>query len=119
MVSTGAAKRPAMGPAKRSAMGRADGPVYRRRRALALLLLALMCLGLFSAINPLVSAASPVHVPEPVVVVVGPGETIWDLAFPHLPAGEDPRAFVARIVAFNDVDAGALRPGTVVRIPAP
>lgn len=52
-----------------------------------------------------------------VTVVVGEGDTVWDLAGRHVPAGVDRAVYVAEVVAANDVDAGALVPGSVLRLP--
>lgn len=50
-------------------------------------------------------------------VVVGPGETIWDLVAPHVPAGQDRASYVDSVLAHNGLTATAVRPGTVVRLP--
>ncbi|MDP9023179.1 MAG: LysM peptidoglycan-binding domain-containing protein, partial [Actinomycetota bacterium] len=55
--------------------------------------------------------------PPPARVVVGPGDTVWDLAAAHLPAGEDLPSYVAEVVERNRVDATALAPGTVLVLP--
>lgn len=62
------------------------------------------------------SGAAPPVAP-PARVVVQPGDTLWDLALAHVPAGEDPLDYVARVVAANSADAGRLQPGSVVRLP--
>ncbi|GEM_PF-4354021 len=55
--------------------------------------------------------------PEEVLVVVAPGETMWELVLPHAPAGADPHAFVAEVAARNGVDPGRLEPGMALRVP--
>lgn len=51
------------------------------------------------------------------VVVVSRGETVWDLAVAHAPAGEHRQVYVAEVLARNDVDPARLLPGTVLRLP--
>lgn len=51
---------------------------------------------------------------------IQPGETLWDVAVDESPEGTDPRAYLARIRRINsDVEPGAVRPWTVVLLPAP
>ena len=60
--------------------------------------------------------------PEPVMtatVVVGPGETVWDIASEYLPAGGSTHAYVAEILAYNDVQAASIAPGAVLQLPRP
>lgn len=52
-----------------------------------------------------------------VVVVVGEGDTLWDLVLPYAPAGADAHEWVARVAAANDVEPLGLRPGDVLRVP--
>jgi hypothetical protein len=54
---------------------------------------------------------------DEIAVVIGPGETVWDLALPYLPAGVDAQVFMSRVLERNDVQATAVQPGTVIRIP--
>lgn len=99
---------------------RVSEAVYRRRRVVA----ALVALAAGAAIVALVAAVTeegpshPSPSAEPVVVVVSPGDTLWDLALPHLPAGAHPTSYVAGIAADNEVDPRYLEPGTVLRLPA-
>jgi hypothetical protein len=53
------------------------------------------------------------------VVVVGPGETVWDVAADYVPEGQNAHAYVARVLELNDVDATAVAPGTVLHLPRP
>jgi hypothetical protein len=56
---------------------------------------------------------------QPAVVVVQPGDTLWALARDHAPPGVATLEYVAAIEAANGVRAGALVPGTPLRLPAP
>ena len=50
-------------------------------------------------------------------VVVQRGDTVWDLARAHAPSDSDHMAYVAEVVALNDVRPGTLRPGMILRLP--
>lgn len=104
-------------------LSRTPAAVYRRRRAVvaAVVILTAVAMGMAvaSATGALVGQAPPpAGAAEPVTIVVGPGDTVWDLAAPHAPAGADAMAYVVEVAAFNDVDPRAVRPGTVLRLPA-
>lgn len=92
--------------------GRSSAAIRRRRSAAVAALVAVTVGGL-----ALRSDAAPATAPAPVTVVVAPGDTVWDLALAHLPPGSSPHAYVAEVLARNDVDAAAVRPGTVLRLP--
>lgn len=64
-------------------------------------------------------AANQQHAEVRGTATIEPGETLWDVAVAHAPDGTDPRSYLARLRQVNDVDAGALRPWTVVLLPAP
>lgn len=103
-------------------LSRMPAAVYRRRRvvAVAVVVVATVAMGMAvaSATGALVGEIPPpAGAAEPVRLVVGPGDTVWDLAAPHAPAGTDAMAYVAEVAAFNDVDPRAVRPGTVLRLP--
>jgi hypothetical protein len=55
--------------------------------------------------------------PPPIQAVVQPGDTIWDLAAPHVPEGMTLQDYVAEVLLLNDVDPGALEPGSVLDLP--
>jgi LysM domain-containing protein len=93
--------------------------VYRRRR-LAVAVLLVVLVGLLFAM--VLALAAPLHSDAAgtggaQTIVVGVGDTIWDLARAHVPAGRDVMSYVAEIVVLNDVDATALQPGMVLRLP--
>lgn len=54
---------------------------------------------------------------DPVVVVVQPGDTLWDLARDHAPAGMATLEYVMLVEQVNDVRAGRLLPGTPLQLP--
>lgn len=99
---------------------RARAAVYRRRR-IAIAIVATIGIGLFlvlalALVAPLrsdaVSSGGTSH-----TVVVEEGDTVWSLALPYTPSGEDPVAYVAEVVARNDLEAKALQPGAILRLP--
>ncbi len=53
----------------------------------------------------------------PIQVVVQPGDTIWDMARQHAPAGMSTLEYVMLVEQHNDVRSGALLPGTVLELP--
>jgi LysM repeat protein len=50
-------------------------------------------------------------------VVVGPGETLWDIAVRDDPEG-DPRVTVRRIADLNGLSDSVVQPGQRLRMPA-
>lgn len=113
------ARRPApLHPAPRAAT-RAGGRAQARRR---LGILALLVIAAVLALGPVVgSAAADIPgdpAPPPTAhLVIGQGETVWDLAAPHAPAGANVEVYVAEVLAHNGLEATAVAPGTVVRLP--
>jgi hypothetical protein len=93
--------------------------VYRRRRllaAVALLVLAGVAVLGWSGLRAQdATAAVPVTAQT---VVVAPGDTVWDLARAHAPAGVSVSAYAQEIVRVNGVEPAALAPGSVLRLPA-
>lgn len=49
--------------------------------------------------------------------VVEPGETLWDLAVEHAPAGVDTRDYLARVRTLNGFDSAEVPAWTVVLLP--
>ena len=90
--------------------------LLRRRIAAALTVVALiLALGVTWAMR---SEAAPEGVIE-ATVVVAPGETVWDIANQYVPDGTHPQAYVAHVLRYNDLEAGSVLPGTVLRLPRP
>ncbi|HWB71613.1 MAG TPA: LysM peptidoglycan-binding domain-containing protein [Egibacteraceae bacterium] len=117
--------RPALPEPGRAPTRRLPRRVYRRRRLMALIALAVLAAAPGALALPRLQGPVPNNAAPPsaaraaLTVVVAPGDTIWELAATHLPAGEDLGAYVAEVVAFNGVEASRLQPGTVLRLPGP
>ncbi len=47
------------------------------------------------------------------------GDTLWEVAVAQGPEGADPRQVVAAIRRINGLEGSLIRPGEVLRIPAP
>jgi len=96
--------------------------VYRRRRAVAALLLALVVAGLWSGARQVVPAPggdpAPASGGEAVQVhVVQPGDTMWSVARALQPGGGDLRPLVDALVEANGGSA-LLRVGQRLTVPA-
>ena len=94
--------------------------VYHRRRLIAILLL-LVFAGLLPGASFALTAQARAEAVRtarpPLIVVVGQGETLWDLALAYAPPHRDPVAYLAEVIALNDVRATALQPGMVLQLP--
>ena len=111
-------RRPAARPAARRPVARpiSRGVLLRRRIAAALTVAVLiLALGTAWAMR---SEAAPDGVVE-ATVVVGPGETVWDIATEYVPDGVHPQAYVAHVLRYNGLEATAVMPGTALRLPRP
>lgn len=91
--------------------------VLLRRRIAAALTVAVLILALGTT-WAMRSEAAPDGIVE-ATVVVGPGETVWDIATEYVPAGVHPQAYVAQVLRYNDLEATAVMPGTALRLPRP
>ncbi len=87
-----------------------------RRRLAALLVIGVVALAVSALWAMRSEAASDVGTVE-LTVVVAPGETVWDIATDYLPQGHQPQAYVAEVLRYNELDAAAIQPGTVLRLP--
>ena len=110
MASTAVASR------RTSTRRRPTRRTYALRRALVSAFVLALLVAAFSAGTALRSDAADVPVAD-VTVVVAEGETVWDIAGEHLPAGQRVHAYAAEVLAHNDVDAATVRPGTVLHLP--
>jgi len=88
-----------------------------RRHRKRLILLALLALILL--VSPLfaLSVKTPAGSPAPTRVIVGPGDTLWELAQRYGPPGEDTRKVVYDIRETNHLAGSLIRPGQVLLIP--
>jgi hypothetical protein len=92
--------------------------VFWRRRVLVLLLAVAVTVGAVAVARAVLAPpAAPVAPRLEVAVVVTPGDTLWDLAGRYAPADVDRATWVTQVADRNDVDAGALRPGSSLQVP--
>lgn len=95
--------------------GRSGGMSVRWDRVALLLAVLLAAVWLISGGAGHSQAVTPPA--APVVVVVQPGDTLWDLARDHAPAGMATLEYVLLVEQVNDVRAGRLLPGTPLQLP--
>jgi hypothetical protein len=92
---------------------RARRRAMRVRRTVSGVIAAVVAGGVFLA-----GGTAPASRPgTPRAVVVGPGETVWELSARYVPAGIDTRAYVDAVIALNDLDGGLIVTGQRVRLP--
>lgn len=92
--------------------------VFWLRRLLAIAVL----IGLLIAATVAVRATTASRADEPIArtnltVVLGPGETLWDLAERYAPADRDLVDWADEIARLNRVDAQSVQPGTPLVVP--
>lgn len=92
--------------------------VYVRRRLAVLTTALLAVLALALGLGAATADAGPATPELAGSAVVAPGQTLWQLAVEHAPAGADPRAYLASIQEVNDLGGGPLPPWTVILLPA-
>jgi hypothetical protein len=86
--------------------------------AVAAIVLVLVAVGLVAVALARPVGADPGGLPAgTTTVVVGPGDSLWDIARAVAPAA-DPRAVVHEIERRNGVDAGSLHVGDELVVPA-
>ena len=121
MTAIATAQRPYRGTRRAPVATR---PVVRRRRpnvalrrriaaVMVIAVVALMVSGMWAMRSEASSDAGPVEA----TVVVGAGDTVWDIAAEYTPEGAHPQAYVAEVLRYNDLQASAVLPGTVLRLP--
>ena len=87
-------------------------------RVVVLLTAIVMALVLLLALSADASADdSPVVVAATVTHVVESGDTLWDIAAEHTPAGDDVRELVHDIKLVNDLDTSMIVVGQVLLVP--
>jgi hypothetical protein len=88
----------------------------RRRRRTRLITAAVTVLAVILGVVGAVDADSgPI---ETVEVRIVAGDTLWDLAADHTPAGEDVRVTLRELMELNGLTDSAVRVGQVVEVPA-
>jgi NAD/NADP transhydrogenase alpha subunit len=92
-------------------------PTLLARRLLALVITLVIVSMVVWTATALHSEASSDAGVVAATVVVGAGETVWDIAANYVPAGETAHGYVARVLRYNDIDAAAVAPGTVLQLP--
>ncbi len=108
-------------PTQRHRVAELVEPTVRLTRRGRLVVLAFVLVLAFAAFtlfgSPAVSTGDAHHATSS-TVVVGAGETLWDIAQRIAPA-DDPRDVIAEIVDLNALaDAGAIRVGQELFVPA-
>jgi hypothetical protein len=91
--------------------------VYWLRRALVIFIALGVLLGVVGLVNAVTGEPVEPIARTNVTVVVGPGQTLWDIAAQYAPADRDRTAWAAEIAELNDIDAQAIQPGTPLLIP--
>lgn len=89
--------------------------VFWFRRLLVLLVAAAVVLGAIGVLHATTADAATDHLE--VTVVVPPGGTLWDIAARYAPADADRASWVTAVADRNDLDPGAIAPGTAVSVP--
>jgi len=85
---------------------------FLTRVAFGLVLLALIAAGLRTGGSLPATESGPAA-----VVVVQPGDTLWNIAVGYGPAGADPRATVVQIRKANDIAGSLIHPGDALLVP--
>jgi hypothetical protein len=108
---------PARSAASRAATRTSGVPARIRRRLAGLALLVIVCAAFVVAGRADAAAGgAATGATAEVLAVVVEGETVWDVALPAVPAGEDPLVYVSEVVRRNGLHSTAVAPGTVVRL---
>lgn len=129
-VAGGTVSTPAHRPAAlplRPGGRRVHGPSPAARRRTTLVVLAVGLLSALPSALDLLDLSGPYEDPPAaqeggetgpnIRAVVQPGDTIWDIAAPHVPEGTSLQDYVAEVLLLNDVDPAALEPGSVLDLP--
>lgn len=97
---------------------RLTSPRVRRNRLRAVLVALALAAAIAVAVGSLTTAgADAPPAPPGEVVVVEPGQTLWDVARQHTPAGGDPRATLDDIRDHNGLTGTTVPAWTPVAIP--
>lgn len=90
--------------------------VYLRRRIMVAAALVVLLAVAGVVLGRLTAGAGPTDAVSG-HVVVAPGQTLWDVAVEHAPAGTDHRAYLDQIMQLNGYD-GSVQAWEVVLLPA-
>ncbi len=98
---------------------RSEVRLTRRGRLLLFITLVALALSVLVLVgSPAAESTAATHHATATTVVVEPGQTLWDIAGEVAP-DEDPRAVVAEILDLNALtDAGSIRAGQPLYVPA-
>lgn len=108
---------PRRSTASRSARSPGSVRLTRRGRVVVVLLVLAIALAGFAVLGGPATSTGDTHHAAAHTVVVGAGETLWDIASRIAP-GEDPRVVIADIVDLNNLaDAGSIRIGEKLVVP--
>ena len=88
--------------------------IRRRRAGLAVVALGTVVVSTFAS-GP--DGSAPASAPgAPQVIVIQPGQTLWDVAERYAPESIDPRAYVDALEQLNQLD-GSVMAGARIRLP--
>ena len=102
--------------------------VFKRLRSPVTILLICLITGLAGYIGVQgggsvdLGIAKSVHAEESVVyknIVIQSGDTIWNIACEYAEPSKDVRKLVNEICKLNDIKAGSIYPGQVIKVPVP
>lgn len=89
----------------------------QRGRVVIMVVLLILAFAAFTMLGAPADSTATANHPVAHTVVVGSGETLWDIAVRIAP-GADPRVVIAEIVDLNALpDAGAIRVGQPLDVP--
>lgn len=100
----------------RRAAGAPSARVRRNRLVAVLFVVGLALVLAFGAGTLMADADGPTAIAD--TVTVQPGETLWDVAVDHTPAGQDPRATLDQIRDLNGLTGTDVPAWTAVVLPA-
>ncbi|MDP9022216.1 MAG: hypothetical protein M3N57_05830 [Actinomycetota bacterium] len=104
--------------AGRPALTVIEGGRHAQRTRVTVAVAMLVCLLLTLAWSRVAAVADAERPLVAGTATVGPGQTLWDVALTHAPAGSDPRGYLQRLRAVNLLAPGEVAPWTVVLLPA-
>ena len=85
--------------------------------AIIVSLVLLLAISVHADAGDATGAGDTARVAGSVTYVVQGGDTLWDIAVDHTPAGDDVRELVHDIKAMNELDSSMILVGQVLEIP--